>query len=223
MTSIGETISRIRNLIKAVKEDAFITDRFLYSVILKHGKALIRRQDNENKVMRMSMLFERIPCTELIEIDKIDDCCGVDSGCIIRKTKEKLPEVLEGAFGPLIRSVSSIDGSTVLIRTSPTIYNAMSKSTSFKYNKNKYYWYLDGHLYFPNIDWDAVSIEAIFTESIGHLTCSSTEQCEAMQYMDCPIPDYLFTEVETLVLKDLGLMIQIPQDQNDNQQNILRS
>ena len=44
-----------------------------------------------------------------------------------------------------------------------------------------------------------------------------------MQDETCPIPDYLFTEIETLVLKDLGLMIQIPQEQQDNQQNLLRS
>lgn len=28
-TTIGETVSRIRNVVKAVKEDAFLTDRFI--------------------------------------------------------------------------------------------------------------------------------------------------------------------------------------------------
>ena len=31
MTTIGETISRVRNTLKAVKEDAFLTDRIIYS------------------------------------------------------------------------------------------------------------------------------------------------------------------------------------------------
>ncbi len=62
MTTIGETISRVRNVVKGVKEDAFLTDRFLYSMILKYAKMLIRRQDNENKIMRFQSLFERLPC-----------------------------------------------------------------------------------------------------------------------------------------------------------------
>ena len=52
MTTIGETISRVRNTIKGVREDAFLTDRYLYSVILKYAKLYIRRQDSENKIMR---------------------------------------------------------------------------------------------------------------------------------------------------------------------------
>ena len=31
MTTIGEVISRVRNTLKAVKEDAFLTDRTIYS------------------------------------------------------------------------------------------------------------------------------------------------------------------------------------------------
>ena len=52
MTTIQDTVSRIRNTVKGVKEDAFLTDRFLYSLVLKYAKLLIRRQDNENKIMR---------------------------------------------------------------------------------------------------------------------------------------------------------------------------
>ncbi len=29
MTTIGDTISRVRNVVKGVKEDAFLTDRFI--------------------------------------------------------------------------------------------------------------------------------------------------------------------------------------------------
>ena len=50
MTTIGESISRVRNILKAVKEDPFMTDRLIYSIIIKYAKVLIRRQDNENMV-----------------------------------------------------------------------------------------------------------------------------------------------------------------------------
>jgi len=44
MTTVGEAISRVRNVLKAVKEDPFMTDRFIYSIILKHSKALLKRE-----------------------------------------------------------------------------------------------------------------------------------------------------------------------------------
>ena len=152
MTTIGDSVSRLRNLVKGVKEDAFLTDRFLYSLVLKYAKMLIRRQDNENKIMRFQSLFESLPCVDLIEVDKIEACCsGIKSNCTIMRTKDKLPTVLEGAYGPLFRTVSSIDGSIQCFKTYPSTYTNMANTTTFKYNTNKYYWYLDGYLYFPNI------------------------------------------------------------------------
>ena len=40
MTTIGETISRVRNTLKAVKEDAFLTDRIIYSSLFPKTKDL---------------------------------------------------------------------------------------------------------------------------------------------------------------------------------------
>ena len=51
MTTIGDVVSRLRGQIKAESEDAFVTDRYLYSLILKYAQVLMRRQDNANKLM----------------------------------------------------------------------------------------------------------------------------------------------------------------------------
>src|ERR1035437_3682948 len=109
-TTRGESISRIRNIIKAVKKDPFLTDRFLYSLIIKYAKSLIKRQDNESKIMKFQSLFVPIPCVELIEIDKIEACCSaIKSGCTIMRTKNRLPEIFEGTYGPLFRMITSLD------------------------------------------------------------------------------------------------------------------
>ena len=62
MVTIAETVSRIRNILKGVKEDAFLTDRLIYRVILKYGKLYVQKQDNDNKIMRFQTLFEVLPC-----------------------------------------------------------------------------------------------------------------------------------------------------------------
>lgn len=224
MITIGDTVSRIRRIVKGNKEDAFLTDRFLYSVILKYAKLLIKRQDNENKIMRFQSLFEVIPCVELIEVDKVEACCGgIKSHCIIKRTKDKLPVPMDGTYGPLFRSVTSLDGSVEMYKTYPGTYTSMVNTTSYKYNKTKYYWYLDGHMYFPNIEWDAVRIEAIWDDDVHYLKCQDPDdKCQIRQEQPTHVPDYLFAEIEQMTLKELGVMIAIPQDNKDDSQNVLK-
>lgn len=221
MVTISDTISRVRNLLKSVKEDAFLTDRMIYSVILKYGKLYVQRQDNQNKIMRFQTLFEVLPCVDLIEVDKVEACCvGIRSKCTIMRTKEKLPTPMEGAYGPLFRDVTSVDGSNIMYKTYPGTYVAMVNSTNFKYNKTLYYWYLDGHMYFPNVVWDAVRIEAIWDDDIQYLKCSEPEEkCILMQEMQTHIPDYLFAEIEQQVIREFMMMMQVPTDNSDDSQN----
>ena len=222
-TTIGESISRLRNMIKAVREDAFITDRLLYSVMIKYAKLYIKRQDHENKIMKFQSLFEPIPCEELIEVDKVEACCsGIKTGCTIRRTKNRLPEIFEGAYGPLFRDVSSIDRSINLYKTNPSTYTAITNSTNYKYNKNKYYWYLDGYLYFPDIPWDGVLIEALWAEPIDHLKCDDVDPCKPIQEHILHIPEYLFPEIEQSAFKELSALLQITPDLQDNKQNLAR-
>lgn len=219
-TTVGEAISRVRNTLKAVKEDPFLTDRTIYYSILKYGQSLMKREDNQLRLMKISNIFKTMPYVELIDIDKVDAACyGVYSGCYFKRTKEKLPEVLTGIQGPIFRTVSSVDGSIELFRTDPGTFVSMTKTTTFKYNKRQYFWYLDGYLYFPNLIWDAVKIEAIFENDVE--TCDS-DKCLIRQDQSLNIPDYLFSEIEQYVIKELTMTMQVPTDGADDGQNTLR-
>lgn len=221
MTTIGEAISRVRNTLKAVKEDSFLTDRVIYSSLIKYGQTLLKREDNQFKLMKISSIFQVLPYLELIDVDKVDaGCLGVYSGCYFKRTKDKLPTILEGTFGPVIRTVSSIDGSIEMFRTDPGTWVSMTKTTTFKYNKNKYFWYLDGYIYAPNIDWEAIRMEAIFQGVTD--PCDPKEQCQIAQDQLLTIPAYLFSEVEQFVIKELTMTMQVPTDGPDDGQNILR-
>lgn len=223
-TTIGDATSRVRNVLKAVKEDPFLTDRFLYSMIMKYAKLLIRRPENEGKIYSNVGLFKELPCVELIDVDKVEACCaGIQTGCTFKRTKDPLPKFLEGTFGPIIRSVTTIDQSQRLQRTHPSAYINLSKSTYFKYNKQKHYWYLDNHIYVPNVPWEAIRIEAMFDQSVEELLCSSDPgDCVVEQERDLAIPDYLFAEIEQMVQQELYPSMKIPTDGPDDSQNILR-
>ena len=160
---------------------------------------------------------------ELIDVDKVEaGCMGVYSGCYFKRTKEKLPNIFDGLFGPIIRTVSSIDGTQELYRTDPGTWTSITKSSTFKYNKRPYFWYLNGYLYVPNVDWDAIRIEAIFDGDISEYVCDEDAQCQIRQDQILPFPEYLFSEIEQMTVKELTMTMQVPQDNLDDGQNALR-
>ena len=220
MTTIGEAVSRVRNTLKAVKEDAFLTDRTIYYSIIKYGQTLLKREDNQFRLMKISSIFNVLPYIELIDVDKVEaGCIGVYSECYFKRSKEKLPTIFDGAMGPIIRTVSSIDGSIEMYRTDPGTWVSITKSTTFKYNRKPYFWYLNGYIYCPNVDWDAIRMEAIFEGDVD--TCTS-DPCLVRQDNPLPFPEYLFSEIEQFVVKELTMAMQVPTDGPDDSQNALR-
>ena len=210
MNTIAEAISRVRNGIKAVDADSFITDRLIYSNLLKYAKMFIKRQDGQTTQAKFNSLYKRIPCIDLIEVDKVAACCEVQSGIKIKRSKEKLPSILEGSNGPLLRTVASIDGSVEVFRTTPQLYTSLQKTSGFKYNKKKYYWLLDGYLFIPNVEWDSAQIDGIFEGSISGLTCD--DECQSVQSQYLNIPPDLFAQIEQQVINDFMRSMQINTD-----------
>lgn len=221
-TTIGDVISRIRSQVKGVRQDALLTDRVIYSFIIKHAKWLMKREDSKNRLLGYSGAIQTLDFVELLEVDKVEACCtGLSSDCTIKRTKEKMPVFMQGYWGPLIRTIASLDGSEEMQPTTPSQYLAMSRSKNFKYNKTKYYWYIDDFIYFPNIEWDAVRIEGIFEDDISTWSCS-TDSCIIRSDQALNVPDYLFGEMESQVFKDLTGMLQVPVDPINDKQNAAR-
>tara|TARA_R110000803_G_scaffold164755_2_gene228397 strand:+ start:919 stop:1590 length:672 start_codon:yes stop_codon:yes gene_type:complete len=223
MTKISEVISRIRGQIKAEVQDAFVTDRYVYSLIIKYAQVLMRRQDFANKLMKFNSVWKALPYVELIDIDKIEaTCSGIQSGCTFKRTKEKLPDMIEGYWGPLIRTISSIDGSIEMQATQPGTYTSMTKTTSFRYNTTKYWWYINGYIYIPNVEWDAIKIEGVFDDNIGAWLCEEGAECTPRYEQEINIPEALFAEIEAQVISAMMVTVKIPVVDGDNKVDINR-
>lgn len=222
----GEITSRLRKLMKAETQDAFITDRFIYSVVSKHLAWLLRREDNTMKLIRMVTAYESLDLVDLIEVDKvIAGCSGIKSNCIIKRTEDRIPDLHQGYFGPLIRSVASLDGSEQVYPTTAIQYTKLANSKNFKYNKTKYYWIADGYLYFPNIDWDAVTVDGIFKDDISDYKCEECNKggnCKSMQEKVFPAPEYLLGELENFARQELLGLYQLPPDLANDKQSLTR-
>lgn len=215
--TIGNIISRVRNQIKASKQDTFMTDRVIYSFILKHSQWLMKREDGKSNLLSFASVIQTLEFVELVEVDKVTACCtGIKSNVTIKRTKEKMPTFMQGYWGPLIRTIASLDGAEELQPILPSTYIKLANSKNFKYNKTKYYWYLDNYIYFPNLDWDALRIEGIFEDDIELFTCAE-DACIQRSRQPFNIPDYLYGELEAAVVKDMLTMAQFPTDSPDKQ------
>lgn len=227
-TTIGEVLSRVRNQIKAVRQDAFLTDRFLYSIVLKHAKWLMKREDSQNKLMKFNSIMQTLDSVELIEVDRIEaSCTGLKTNITVMRTKDTIPIFMQGYWGPLIRQVTSLDGQIDFQPISPTQYVKVANSKNFKYNNTNYYWYLNDHLYFPDVEWPSVRIEGVFEDDISDYKCISCNEnqeynCKAKQDNSFNVPDYLHGEIESNVMKDLSIMFQLPVDDIHDNKNITR-
>ncbi len=226
MSTIAESVSRVRNGLKAVREDAFITDRFIYSLIMKYGKTLMERDNRVKNLFTNSKMFSEIPFFRLTQVTTIDGCYGsLIKGCKIMRSVDKLPKISTTKNGMMIKYVSSVDHSVQFIRTSPERYERMKNLSSFKYNKSKYYWILNDYIYVPDVDYEAISISALFEEGIGEFLCETgkkSSECTVMQENELPIPEYLLSEAEQNARTELLPMLQIPVDTSNDKQNIIR-
>lgn len=223
MNTIGELTNRLRNQLKSTRQDAFLTDRYLYSMAMKHAKLFLRREDGLSKIYRYRSAFKPLHFVELIDIDPIEAGCRcVESGCRIKRTKFRLPKVFDGYDGPLIKDVSSLDHSDICMPTTMPLWEQISKQKTFKYNKTKYYWHLDGYLYLPNVDWEAIRVEALFEEDISKFNCDPSDNCFYRQDSNVGIPEHLFSEIEAMVIRDLSLQLQVPSDQSHDLNHIAR-
>ena len=222
--TISESVSRIRNSLKAVSEDAFVTDRYIYSVVMKYGQTLIKREQRLDRLIDSNSLFTTIPCIELIEVDKIEACCmDIKTNCTIKRSKDKIPSITDLSSGPMIRSLTTLDYSVEALYTQPSIYANMTKTSGFKYNKKKYYWIKDGYIYIPDVEWEAVRLDAVFEEDVSALICGNDpKDCKLSQDNNMNIPEYLFSEAEGMAVKEIMMTAQIPGDGDDDQKNLYR-
>lgn len=223
--TIGTAISRVRNTLKLVKDDPFITDRYIYSLLLKYAKTILNRDSKLMSFFYNTSLFKTLPCIDLIEVDKIEACCsGISTGCTIKRSKDKLPSITSLNDGLVIRSVATLDYSTVVNKTDPGVYANMTKTSGFKYNKNKYYWIINSYLYIPDVEWESVAVQAMFEGDVSKYQCSDdcVPVCISEQERDFDIPEHIFSEIEMLVKQEMMHSAQIPSDGPDDNKNIMR-
>lgn len=169
---------------KAVNTDSRLTNKYIFSVLRANRDMLLKQVDSKFQLMKLGYLFQAWKCVELEAVSTIDECCGIKSNCTIYRTKKKLPYVIAGSWGPIFRKVSSVDGYTDFTYINTSEWNRRQEDTNNKYNKTLYYIWSDGYVYFPNITWKKIKIEALFEEDIEKYNDCDGDHDECKTFLD---------------------------------------
>lgn len=216
MLTNRQAINQLRDSLKERNSDSTQSNQFLFRVLHKHAKWLIRRDASSGRIFRSSSLFQTLGCFDIIETSPIDGCCEIQTKCKVYRTAEKIPAAWEGPSGLMIKEVKSIDGSHIFSPTTPAMWTNIEASPYFKYNKANYYFYSNGYLFFPVKAPRQINIIAYFMDDVSTVgsCCKDTDKCLPFLDRTFRVPDWLEGEVFAKALEELaGVTKRLPEDE----------
>lgn len=176
--TIGEVAERIQAAYSrgVSSDDVRLSYRIIYNKMVTVKAVLLSQIMNKGqKVSDRNMDF--IECVPLEKAEPYECPCAPPSGCLILKSKCKLPRPVSNKNGDYITSVSSIDGFTFYDRT--TWEGKKSKQHS-KYTGTKPdYFFKNDYIYITTKDLllKAVTVSGIF-DDITKYDCSFCDECD---------------------------------------------
>ena len=174
-----EMVSRVRNLLRLNNVDAFISDRFILSILTPINIKLVTQQLQKRAYWNSPNLFTTIDCLEM-ETVPLYTCCDIQSDCQISKSVLTLPEIVDCFFGLVIRGVWSINGKVDFkeLDSPNRLVNLMQIYPNKPFDK--YYFIHENHLYVTSPDIKMVKLSAFFKDiiNLNKYDCSDkTENC----------------------------------------------
>ena len=143
---VEELIQRILSLYsKGVQsDDARLTPRHVYNKLSTVRSFLLKQKIEKDKTLSEHN-YQTIACVELIKTHPGECPCLPPVGCLILRSKNKIPKLMNNNGKHSIKSVSSIDGTVRYSETSweNKKYNSYSKYTG----KNPDYFIHNDYLY----------------------------------------------------------------------------
>lgn len=197
-----------------VNADIKVTKRFIWSIIDKHARWLIKRESSKLRLMKLDYLFQTLKCVDVIEVPSTDECCGIKTRCKIWRTREKVPHVYTDEDGVIFKAVYTIDGSEEFTPIKIQEFMRKTENPHSKYDKGRYYYYNNGYLYFPNTPIKMVQVKGYFIDEVINECKIEDHHKKCMSNIDKPlrIPTSLVGELMEHVVNDLINLRKVPAD-----------
>jgi hypothetical protein len=208
-----EVISRLRNTLKEMGRDSVLTNKYLHNVLKTAAIFLIKREANNKKFIYNQTGIWSTYYVHMIPVPLVQDF-NIPTDCVVYKSKEKLPSLIETDYGWLYKQITALGDSLQFTLVTPYVNSLKSK---VKGNKNKYVWIENGYLY-SSYHYPVLKLLGLFEEDITPF--NKDANCSKLE--DTFIgPDYLVDAIIKLALQELQMTKQIPLDpsQNSNTSN----
>lgn len=218
-------IETFRDELRERNADSNYTNQFLYNVLLNHAKWLIKREVSAGRIYINNSFFQTLSCQEVIEVSTIDPCCPVKTNCKIYRTKNKLPEMWIDNQGPIVKAISSIDGTTDFFPTSATTWQSKKLDPYQQMSDTKYTFFADNYFWFPEHNPHRVNIFGFYTDDITQFNdCSEKPPCIRFLDTQFMLPGWLEAEMFAKALEQVaGITKRLPEDEqidkNTNRKN----
>ena len=215
MSTKRQLIDSLRNKLRERNADSNYPNQFLYQTMLEQAKWLIKREINSGRIYKNVAFFQPLLCQDVIETSVIDPCCPIKNNCKIYRTKHKIPDFWMDEDGPIIKSITSVDGSTGWEITTPTTWQSIKIDPYQKKSKQMYTFYNDGYFWFPEQNPHKVNILGFWTDDVSDRNgCSDNPPC--VRYLDTTftIPPWLEAEMLAKSVELLaGVSKRLPEDE----------
>lgn len=217
MNTKRQLIQKFRKRLEEVGADSNYANQFLYSTLIEHAKWLIKREISTGRIFRSTIFFQTLGCQDVIEVSTIDSCCPIKTNCKIYRTKDKQPDAWTDDYGPIIKTISSVDGTTSFFITTPIAWSSKRDDPYQKESGEKYVFFSDGYWWFPEHNPHKVNLYGFFKDDISSLSrCSNKKEC--IRFLDTPffIPDWIEAEMLSKAVQSLLPTKQMQEDEDIN-------
>lgn len=217
----------IYSLWETVRQRPVISDSVTMDFInylVKNARAtLIRQELNKGRTID-SYIIQDLGCVPIESVDR-SECCSVEVGCTFMRTKEPIPSTIELHNSQVLTRVGPVDKigrpyDRVQYERVPYLgYSQVSKNTVRYFQKDN-----DGYLYLasgPNIELlEYINIQGVFEnpEDAANFVDCNNKPCFSDD-SPYPVKAWMVDIIKTLVLKQLDMIIQAPQDQTVDNKN----
>lgn len=221
--TVREIIDSFRSKIKERSIDTIYTNGQLYQFLKEQFEWILAREASAGRVWTSTYMFKILRGLEVIEVSTIDEGCPIKGCCKISRTKDRLPSIWRDKAGTIIRFVTSLDGSTDFFITTAWGWNNKKNDPYQKLTSQKYAFYQDGYLWFPEHNPHRINVEAFFEEDLAYINskrndcegCYEKEDCIRYLDTDMMLPDWVLAEsISKAAELLLGTAARIQQDNN---------
>lgn len=218
MLTNGEFVGRVVNDLNALTKDAHISKRWILSIGQTKSESYVIQQWENGGLWDDLALLTCVNCIRMIEVDKIECCDAAFALChTLMRSEERLPGLVFASRGPIIRSVTNVDGARFYHYERLEAYRNRQKRKYASKSSIKHFYVHDGYIYIPDDHIELINV-CFFTMkrrlALALSACKPVEGCYSEWDEEFIYPMKMIEYIVSETMKECATKISIPEDEN---------